>query len=67
VLSVQAGGEYRGVARTFDRSSAEATAEAALVRELAALAWANELPNDRVMVIPKRYDFGPDPYERYRP
>lgn len=66
IMAVQSGGVYHGVARTFDRQGAAQSAEAALVRELAALAWANELPSDRVMVIPKRYDFGPDPYERYR-
>jgi len=37
-----------------------------LVREMAALAWASdrELPESRI--VPKRYDFGPDPYARYR-
>lgn len=66
ILTLHADGRYRGVARIFERSGATDTAEGALVRELAALAWANELPSDRAMVIPKRYDFGPDPYERYR-
>ena len=37
-----------------------------LVRRLALLAWATDLPEDRITVIPRRYDFGPDPYARYR-
>ena len=36
------------------------------VRRLAELAWAGDLPEDRARVIPRRYDFGPDPYARYR-
>lgn len=66
VLAVQSGGVYRGVSRTMERTQAQQSAEAELVRELAALAWASELPPERAAVIPKRYDFGPDPYERYR-
>jgi hypothetical protein len=38
---------------------------AALVRRLAELAWAGETTR-RAVVAPKRYDFGPDPYARYR-
>ena len=66
IITIQVEGVYRGVAETYERSRAADTAEAALVRELATLAWADELQADRVMVIPKRYDFGPDPYEQYR-
>lgn len=66
IITVQAGGVYRGVAETYERAHAVGTAEGALVRELAALAWADELPSERALVIPKRYDFGPDPYEQYR-
>ena len=39
---------------------------AALVRHLAGLAWATDLPQKRIRTIPRRYDFGPDPYARYR-
>lgn len=37
-----------------------------LVRSLAALSWASDraLPESRI--VPKRYDFGPDPYAKYR-
>jgi hypothetical protein len=36
------------------------------VRHLAQLAWVDERPPQERPVAPKRYDFGPDPYERYR-
>ena len=49
----------------LDRSSAERVLTP-LVRHLAALAWATDLPQDRIRLIPRRYDFGPDPYARYR-
>lgn len=41
-------------------------ASLALVRKLAELAWASDLPFDDLTVMPNRYDFGPDPYARYR-
>jgi hypothetical protein len=37
-----------------------------VVRHLAALAWATDLPAERITVIPRRYDLGPDPYAKYR-
>lgn len=37
-----------------------------LVRLLAQLAWASDLADPRVKIQPRRYDFGPDPYARYR-
>jgi hypothetical protein len=39
---------------------------AALARRLAELAWVSEVPGPRVVVQPRRYDLGPDPYARYR-
>ena len=36
------------------------------IRRLAALAWATDLPSNETFVAPIRYDFGPDPYARYR-
>ncbi len=65
-IALQVGGEYRGVKRVHDRDEAPQSPEGTLVRELARLAWADEMPAERAMVMPKRYDFGPDPYERYR-
>jgi hypothetical protein len=41
-------------------------AAVALIRHLAALSWESDLPPERVIVTPRRYDFGPDPYERFR-
>lgn len=38
----------------------------ALVDVLAELAWAHEPVETLTRRIPKRYDFGPDPYARYR-
>jgi hypothetical protein len=37
-----------------------------LVRDLAALSWASDLPEDELITLPKRYDHGPDPYAQYR-
>lgn len=37
-----------------------------LVRRLGQLAWASDLPEDAPRAVPLRYDFGPDPYARYR-
>lgn len=37
-----------------------------LARELARLAWASDQPPAVISVEPKRYDFGPDPYARFR-
>jgi hypothetical protein len=38
----------------------------AAIRRIAALAWAADLPPDSVPRYPERYDFGPDPWARYR-
>ena len=37
-----------------------------LVRALARLAWASDLPDSHIVTAPRRYDFGPDPYARFR-
>jgi hypothetical protein len=37
-----------------------------LTRTLAALAFASDAPDYSRMIVPIRYDFGPDPYARYR-
>ncbi|MDG2022136.1 MAG: hypothetical protein P8J59_09325 [Phycisphaerales bacterium] len=36
------------------------------MRRLAALAWAWDVPPDDSIRFPERYDFGPDPWSRYR-
>lgn len=37
-----------------------------MFRALAALAWASDARTDDVIRYPERYDFGPDPWARYR-
>ena len=37
-----------------------------LVRDLAALSWASDLPDNQAVTVPNRYDHGPDPYAQYR-
>ena len=37
-----------------------------LVKRLAALAWVSDAPASAMRPAPIRYDFGPDPYARYR-
>ncbi|MHC5027646.1 MAG: hypothetical protein ACYTGR_12905 [Planctomycetota bacterium] len=51
--------------RTVD-PAAEDPAIAELVRHLAALVWARDDAGERRVVVPRRYDFGPDPYAMYR-
>ena len=41
-------------------------AVATLIKHLVELSWADQMPPPDAMITPKRYDFGPDPYERYR-
>ena len=38
----------------------------AAIRSIAALAWASDAPPDDTIRFPERYDFGPDPWARYR-
>ena len=38
----------------------------AALRAIAALAWASDAPPDDTVRFPERYDFGPDPWARYR-
>ena len=38
----------------------------AALRSIAALAWASDAPPDDTIRFPERYDFGPDPWARYR-
>jgi len=54
---------------TFARPCTEADPDPAmtqLVRELAQMAWSSDLPAAAGYIMPKRYEFGPDPYARYR-
>lgn len=60
-----AGDRWSVLRRTFDDADVDApTAE--LIRRLARLSWRSDDPNRARMMAPRRYDFGPDPYARYR-
>ena len=45
---------------------ARESANTVLVRTLGALAWLRDAPLQDSTVEPLRYDFGPDPWARYR-
>ncbi|MEM7228763.1 MAG: hypothetical protein AAF432_08105 [Planctomycetota bacterium] len=65
LITVTAGGERWQVARLGPGDTDDAVATP-LVRYLASLAWAADIPEPERLVRPVRYDFGPDPYARYR-
>lgn len=53
----------------FIRESTPVQPDAALVsltRLLAQMSWATDIEDEAVAIMPMRYNFGPDPYERYR-
>jgi hypothetical protein len=52
--------------RRLDADEPIDPAWARFVRHLAGLSWAGEPPPEPVRAAPRRYDFGPDPYARYR-
>lgn len=54
------------VQRFEERNEPPDAAIAEIAGRLAGLAWTGEMPQDRPLIIPQRYDFGPDPYARYR-
>lgn len=64
--------EFTGWGRDWNfirRGSIDQPFDPALVqfiRELAQLAWADERSPVEAPIMPKRYDFGADPYSRYR-
>jgi hypothetical protein len=65
ILSVRSGGN----ATTYLRRTSAELPDPALtrvVRAIAGLAWASDVSSDGTDIQPIRYDFGPDPYLRYR-
>ncbi len=66
LLALTGHGKRWGFQRTIDVDGPADSAIGALARRLAHLAWASDLPPPRSSVIPRRYDFGDDPYQRYR-
>ena len=66
LLALTGHGKRWGFQRTVDVDGPADSAIGALARRLAHLAWASDLPPTQSPVIPRRYDFGDDPYQRYR-
>lgn len=66
LLGVQAHGRRLNFKRGGLASEAPDAAMVQLVRRLAELAWASDLPEQPIRTLPRRYDFGPDPYAPYR-
>lgn len=59
--------EEPSIRRRFEPDlSGENSRMRAAIRAIAALAWASDLPPDDTVRFPERYDFGPDPWARYR-
>lgn len=80
ILTIQARGRTWTLVRSFTperekdgslpsngKAAGEDPRMRAFLRRLLALAWASDLPPETGFVVPERYDFGPDPWERYRP
>lgn len=67
VLSIQANGKrHRTIERLTD-ATPDPAATTQLIRWLGALAWLRDEPIVQRPQAPLRYDFGPDPWARYRP
>lgn len=63
---IQVNGRRAWLKERGSPSSATKTPLTRLTRALAQLAWAGDDPDVSLMRLPMRYDFGPDPYARYR-
>ena len=59
--------ERRRLVQRTPSPEAKETASTELIRNLGALAWLRDRPLQDSTVAPLRYDFGPDPWARYRP
>ena len=75
ILALQRGGRDWAIVRRFEIPPDTTADEAATledarmraaIRRLAALAWAFDDPPSDAIEFPERYDFGPDPWARYR-
>ena len=66
LLALTGHGERWGFQRKLDVDGPPDSAIGSLARHMAHLAWASDLPPQRSPIIPRRYDFGDDPYQRYR-
>ncbi len=65
-IAVTAGRRSRAVIERVPDEPGARGGSVELVRMLARLAWATDLSDPHVVTIPRRYDFGPDPYAQYR-
>ncbi len=52
--------------RRTEPGNVDDPASVTLIRRLAMLAWADDQLSRDMPLMPSRYDFGPDPYARYR-
>jgi hypothetical protein len=66
LIAIQGHRERWVFVRRVDGTQAPDPAGERLIRWLAELAWASDIPEQDVVIIPRRYDLGPDPYQRYR-
>ena len=66
VMVFTGNGERWTFVRAAGADEAPDPASVDFTRRLAELAWASDEALPRAMVIPRRYDLGPDPYARYR-
>jgi len=66
VIAISADGRRWTMGRTRNLADPPDPSMTRFVRSLAALAWASDAPDLEHLTVPKRYDFGPDPYEQYR-
>ena len=66
LLALTGQGERWGYQRTTDINRPANSAIGSLARHMAQLAWISDVPPQQSPIIPRRYDFGDDPYQRYR-
>ena len=77
ILQLQRGGRDWTIVRRFEIPKNASPEDASTfdvedpqmrtaMRRMAALAWAWDVPPDDSIRFPERYDFGPDPWSRYR-
>jgi hypothetical protein len=66
VVLVTGEGRRRSIVARADADATLPEDIAGFARRLAALAWIDERSPQRRIVVPRRYDLGADPHERYR-
>lgn len=66
VLDVRAGDHWWQIRRDAVDASSDDPVMRHLTQRLYDLAWLRETAEQTALIAPRRYDFGPDPYARYR-